>query len=97
MELISVLLFSFFLKAEYRAFALIMKNESGETVKKWDSTLDPIQYRDFNPVPNGHTLTYQDTWMCYGSTAHFKNICPNPKAVSESQDPVAQEREPVQD
>jgi hypothetical protein len=84
MGIFALFLFTNLMKAEYRAFLLVLKNENGEIVRQWSSTLDPIQYRDFYPVPLGHSLTYQSTWMCYGPTLDFKKICNDPKALPET-------------
>jgi hypothetical protein len=95
-----ILFFSIHSHAEYRAFLLTFKNDKGETVRTVKSTLDPIQYQDFFIVPQGQSLTYTDTWMCYGPTMDFKDICPSPNGQNSPTPPVPSEqqsRAPAQD
>lgn len=71
-------------QAEYRVFALrITKKSSDPNLPPIErfvlSTLDPEQYRGYYPVQPDEIVEYTDTWMCYGRTDEFKDLCPNPK------------------
>ncbi|WP_413575164.1 hypothetical protein ACLVWU_12840 [Bdellovibrio sp. HCB290] len=88
-------------QAEYRVFVLkISKSASasaeasagqaapdGEpTFRLVESTLDPDQYRGFYPVAADETVTYIDTWRCYGRTGGMQPHCPNPKGQIPSEE-----------
>lgn len=77
--LILILIFPFeFLQAEYRAFLLQKKNMKTQFSQEFLSTLDPEQYQTYFPLLNDETLTYIETWRCYGRTDFFKPICQKP-------------------
>ncbi|AHI05381.1 hypothetical protein BDW_04365 [Bdellovibrio bacteriovorus W] len=82
--------------AEYRVFLLKIykienrspdsSEEEGSDFRLVESTLDPIQYRQYYSVAANEAVVYIDTWRCYGRTDQFKNFCPNPKGQNEAED-----------
>ncbi len=71
--------------AEYRVFVLrITKKTPPSTAPTEDktflSTLDPEQYKSFHPLAADETISYTETWRCYGRTGGGMPFCPNPKA-----------------
>jgi hypothetical protein len=69
--------------AEYRVFNLKISKPSPEkgqpAIERFVlSTLDPNQYRDYNPVDSTEQITYTDTWRCYGRTDWYQEYCPKP-------------------
>lgn len=50
-----------------------------ESTRYVTTTLDPEQYRGYYTVANDETVTYIETWRCFGRTDGFKPLCPNPK------------------
>ncbi|WP_413584768.1 hypothetical protein [Bdellovibrio sp. HCB274] len=89
-------------QAEYRVFVLkISKSPSASAeatagqaaaaeeeqgFRLVESTLDPEQYRAFYPVAADETVTYIDTWRCYGRTGGMQPHCPNPKGQIPSEE-----------
>ncbi|MEK2688103.1 hypothetical protein [Bdellovibrio sp. GT3] len=85
-------------QAEYRVFVLKIstsaKPSEGQDASEntepafrlVESTLDPEQYRAFYPVAADETITYIDTWRCYGRTGGMKPLCPNPKGQIPSEE-----------
>jgi len=74
--------------AEYRVFVLKIQMPGEEGGKLIKSTLDPEQYRGYYPVPDGATVTYVETWRCFGRTG-LQPMCDNPKAAANTE-PEAQ-------
>lgn len=72
-----LLAFSLNARAEYRAFELVIFNNSTGQEKVLISTLDPKQFSAYYPVKYDETVTYRSTWMCKGNTAGRK-ICAQP-------------------
>ncbi len=70
-------------RSEYRAYEL----EIGP--RRVITTLDPQQYVQLHPLNPGEQVQYLSSWMCWGSTAHHKPICPRP--------PEYLDREPATD
>lgn len=66
-------------QAEYRAFELNLSDPASGLDRTEVSTLDPVQYVQFHPVPLTTKVIYKATWMCRGNTSD-QDICPNPKA-----------------
>lgn len=77
-----LLVIYFPVKAEYRAFELVITDSLTGTERIEHSNLDPIQYKRFYPLGPGEKVTYRATWMCRGNTSQFKPICLNPKTTS---------------
>lgn len=75
-------------KGEYRAFLIEIRTPEGELVREVTSTLDPLQYRTYYPLPKEYSALYTQTWMCYGRTSH-QPICPNPK--NEQRTPASED------
>lgn len=69
-------------RAEYRVFNLVITNTQTNASRTVASTLDPHQYRLYNPVELGEVVSYAETWRCFGRTGDFQEFCPNPKAQS---------------
>lgn len=64
-------------RAEYRVYKLQVSKE-GNPVREVISTLDHIQYPDYYPLSAGESLTYVDSWMCWGRTEAFESPCAPP-------------------
>lgn len=79
--------------AEYRVFLLkISKTTQADPTQDFrlvESTLDPEQYRAYYPVAADESITYIDTWRCYGRTGDFQPHCPNPKGQIPSNETPA--------
>jgi hypothetical protein len=69
--------------AEYRAFELKISNSLTGKTRNVRSILDQGQYRQYYYLSPAEIVEYQDSWMCYERSDHFKPICANPH---ESQD-----------
>jgi hypothetical protein len=68
------------LQAEYRAYQLLIQNQTTGTEKTVLSTLDHLQYPGYYPVAADERVSYVTSWRCYGRTGNFRRICPNPNA-----------------
>lgn len=64
--------------AEYRMLLLQITSADGTPGAQIKSNLDPDQYRGYHPLKTGESITYIDTWMCYGST-NEKPACVSPR------------------
>ncbi len=64
--------------AEYRAFMLHLTNSKTKVVRQMLSTLDPEQYRTLYPLGPDESITYVQTWRCFGRTDSFRTICSKP-------------------
>ncbi|MCB0406568.1 MAG: hypothetical protein KDD34_00110 [Bdellovibrionales bacterium] len=64
--------------AEYRAYQLVIVNETTGSEKRILSTFDHIQYRGYFGLAPGEQVFYEKSWMCYGNTSYHKPICPPP-------------------
>jgi hypothetical protein len=69
--------------AEYRVFLLKITKApaaSGqpEQIRYVESTLDPEQYPRYYTVYPDETVSYEETWRCFGNTSYNKPFCPNP-------------------
>lgn len=69
-------------KAEYRVFILEIANGKTNQRRQIQSTLDPVQYASVYPLHPDETIMYQDTWLCRGNTAQFKQHCDRPPVPS---------------
>lgn len=76
--LIFILLFIQSVFAEYRVFILEIRNPKKRQSRQIQSTMDPIQYASVYPLQLDEEIRYQDTWLCPGNTAHFKQHCERP-------------------
>jgi hypothetical protein len=77
--------------AEYRVFLLKISKtpkapQAPAEFRVVESTLDPDQYRGYFPVAADETVTYTDTWRCFGRTDH-RPLCPNPRQPASTQGP----------
>lgn len=88
---LSILLFPLFSHAEYRVFLLKIAKRAApaadQSYRLVESTLDPLQYVGYHPVPADEYVSYIDTWRCRGNTSNFKPHCPNPKGQIPSPQP----------
>ncbi len=64
--------------AEYRVFQLVIENTTTKKKREFLSTLDPFQYTTYYPVLSSESISYTDTWMCWGDTSYNKDYCPKP-------------------
>jgi hypothetical protein len=78
MNFLILSLFCSSLQAEYRAFELVIRDPTSGQERTVISTLDPNQYRRWNPVKPEERIFYKATWRCRGNTSDFKPICPRP-------------------
>lgn len=63
-----------------------------------ESTLDPEQYLAYHPLASDETISYTETWRCYGRTGGEKPHCPNPKrqpASSTDTSPATNSQNPT--
>ena len=80
------LLISTNLSAEYRAFWLGFEGPNPSEFRTIISSLDPVQYPGYYPVPQNTRIRLLDTWMCRGRTNHLRDFCPSPrKSETEAQ------------
>lgn len=66
-------------------------DENAEPLVRYvESNLDPEQYRQYHLIRPDETITYVDTWRCYGRT-DFKEYCRSPRAPAsvEGEDAAA--------
>jgi hypothetical protein len=66
-------------RAEYRAFELVITDSTSGQERVVISSLDPLQYRHYQPVRAFEKIVYRDTWMCRGNTSNFKPVCAKPE------------------
>ena len=69
--------------AEYRVYLhkiVYIPTQAERLVK---STLDVQQYRLYFQVGSNETIENVDTWMCFGRTDYFANLCPKPIQISD--------------
>jgi hypothetical protein len=83
-----ILLFPALAFAEYRAFELSITNANSGKTRTVLSTLDQYQYPAYHHLANGDTISYVNSWMCYGRTSGFQAICPSTGAAFPGQNPV---------
>ncbi len=57
--------------------------------KTFLSTLDPEQYKDLHPLSADETISYTETWRCFGRTGGGIPLCPNPKAAPAPNPPTS--------
>ena len=60
-----------FARFENRYFTLVIENKSEKSIKVFDSTLTPEQYKTFYPLKKSETITYIDTWECDNPSQNF--------------------------
>jgi hypothetical protein len=65
-------------RAEYRVFELVIANPTTGQERTVKSNLTPAQYREYSGMTAQETVTYTDTWKCFGNTSR-RPFCPNPK------------------
>ncbi|MDZ4660566.1 MAG: hypothetical protein SGJ18_02985 [Pseudomonadota bacterium] len=69
--------------AEYRAFELRISNTQTGKNRIVRSILDQGQYPQYYYLSAAEIIEYQDSWMCYERSDHFKPICANPNESQE--------------
>ena len=57
--------------------------------KTFLSTLDPEQYKALYPLGADETISYTETWRCYGRTGGGVPFCPNPKTQPVGNSPTS--------
>jgi len=72
------LLFNTTAFADYRVFKLQITNNKTKQARTFQSTLDPDQYRSIYGLKNEESITYVQTWRCWGRTDFFKPHCQSP-------------------
>lgn len=70
-------------KAEYRAYELAIVHEPTGKTRTVISTLDDQQYPGYYPLLAGERVEIRSTWMCWGRSDYFKQICPNPNPPAD--------------
>jgi len=82
-----IFLFSFQVRAEYRAYQLLISDSTTGQKRTVITTLDDQQYVGYHHLQQTELIQIQDTWMCRGrsdlSQDINQRICPNmhPKAA----------------
>ncbi|MBC7467145.1 MAG: hypothetical protein H7256_14240 [Bdellovibrio sp.] len=66
-------------QADYRIFKLQFTNKKTKAIRTMESTLDPEQYKSIYGSNPDETLTYVQTWRCWGRTDWFKPHCQSPE------------------
>ena len=61
-------------RSEYRAFQLAIVDAETGAERMVVSTLDDLQYRQYNFVKPTETVYYVTSWMCRGRTDH-RPVC----------------------
>ncbi|MFN8790346.1 MAG: hypothetical protein ACK5Y2_02710 [Bdellovibrionales bacterium] len=98
-----LLLFPFFwgvlAQAEYRVFKLVIRKPAATasqpaTERTVLSTLDPLQYKDYEIVQPDETVTSTETWMCRGRTDGQTDFCPNPNKAQIPDSTVSNQNAP---
>ena len=78
-----ILFQAFAVQAEYRVFSIVITNENTQVTKQIETTLDPDQFVTLYPLNQAETISYVDTWKCFGRTDFFKTHCVKPSTVSQ--------------
>ncbi len=77
---IILLIISTKVEAEYRAYQLQIDAGDGKG-REVISTLDQYQYPVYNPLNQGETIKYVDSWMCYENMSQFRKTCAKPERL----------------
>ena len=64
--------------AEYRVFKLKITNSKTKVSRFVYSTLDWIQYHEYNYLKPEEVVRLADTWMCWKRHQAFKPLCQRP-------------------
>ena len=71
------MLFSYQLRAEYRAYQYLIKSSNfSNTIV---STKNPVTFEAYHGGPQNIQVTLLKTWMCKGYTGNFRPICDAPE------------------
>lgn len=75
-------------EAEYRVFQLAIQDTVTGQTRVVTSTLDDIQYPEYNPIKKTETIAINDTWMCWKRSDHSQDpaqkYCPNPRGPASA-------------
>jgi len=81
--------FTGILNARYRAYKLEIKNSLNDESYEITTTLSPEAYLVYGGANKSfHEITVLSTWMCWGNTSYFKQICPDPREQEEESSEV---------
>ena len=68
--------------AEYRAYELEVFDRVVNTSRKVITTFSPSDYVQTHGGPQRIGIIIRASWICYGDTSQYKNVCPMPKAIN---------------
>ena len=68
--------------AEYRAYELEIFDRIVNTSRKVITSFSPSDFIQVNGGPQRIGIIIRASWICYGDTSLYKNVCPMPKAIN---------------
>ena len=68
--------------AEYRAYELEVFDRIVNTSRKVITSFSPSDFIQVNGGPQRIGIIIRASWICYGDTSLYKNVCPMPKAIN---------------
>ena len=68
--------------AEYRAYELEVFDRIVNTSRKIITSFSPSDFIQVNGGPQRIGIIIRASWICYGDTSLYKQVCPIPKAVN---------------
>lgn len=68
--------------AEYRAYELEVFDRIANTSRKIITSFSPSDFIQVNGGPQRIGIIIRASWICYGDTSLYKQVCPLPKAVN---------------
>ena len=80
--LVFLLLSSSAVFAEYRAYELEVFDRIVNTSRKVITSFSPSDFIQVNGGPQRIGIIIRASWICYGDTSLYKNVCPMPKAIN---------------
>ena len=77
-----LLLSATMLFAEYRAYELEVFERIANTSRKVITSFSPSDFIQVNGGPQRIGIIIRASWICYGDTSLYKEVCPTPKAIN---------------
>ena len=68
--------------AEYRAYELEVFDRIENTSRRVITSFSPSDFIQVNGGPQRTGVIIRASWICYGDTSLYKNVCPQPKAIN---------------
>lgn len=78
----AALLTGFPVWAEYRAYELEVFDRTTNTSEKVITSFSPSDYIQTHGGPDRTGILIRASWICYGDTSRYKQVCEMPKAVN---------------